>query len=317
MGAIAAHIGGRLATALPVLIGATLIAFLLGVIAPGDPAREALSQGGGLEPSIEQLAAMREQLGLDAPLPVQYAAWLGRVVQGDFGQSYITRQPVAEELLRRLPVTLQLATWAVFIAAFFGIGGGMVMGYFHGGAIDHAGRVFSLALLSIPGFWLAILLILVFAEILQVLPTSGYGTWQQMILPAVVLSSSTAAMLMRLSRAVMLEVMSQPYIITARAKGLSEPVIVVRHALRNMLIPLVTVIGNHAGEIFGGAIVVEVIFALPGLGRLAVSGIFQRDYPVIQGYVLVAAFVYIAFNLLIDLLYTLIHPQIRFGGGIK
>lgn len=317
MGAIAAYIGGRLATALPVLIGATLIAFLLGVIAPGDPAREALSQGGGLEPSIEQLAAMREQLGLNAPLPVQYAAWLGRVVQGDFGQSYITRQPVAEELLRRLPVTLQLATWAVVIAAFFGIGGGMVMGYFHGGAIDHAGRVFSLALLSIPGFWLAILLILVFAEILHLLPTSGYGTWQQMILPAVVLASSTAAMLMRLSRAVMLEVMSQPYIVTARAKGLSEPLIVIRHALRNMLIPLVTVIGNHAGEIFGGAVVVEVIFALPGLNRLAISGIFQRDYPVIQGFVLVAAFAYVAFNLLVDLLYTLIHPQIRLGGGIK
>lgn len=317
MGAVAAYIGGRLATALPVLIGATLIAFLLGVIAPGDPAREALSQGGGLEPSLEQIEAMREQLGLNRSLPAQYVSWLGRVVQGDFGRSYITRQPVAEELLRRLPVTLQLATCSILIASFFGIAGGMLMGYFHGGVVDHAGRVFSLAILSIPSFWLAILLILVFSEILHLLPTSGFGTWQQLVLPAIALAASTAAMLMRLARAVMLEVMTQPYILTARAKGLSERVIVIRHALRNMLIPLVTVIGNQAGEIFGGAIVVEVVFALPGLGTLAVSGIFRRDYPVIQGYVLVAAFVYVLFYLLVDLLYTLIHPQIRLGGRVK
>lgn len=303
--------------ALPILIGATLIAFLLGVVAPGDPAREALGQNGVSQPSANDIAAMREELGLNRPLPVQYLSWLGRVVQGDFGRSYISRRPVAEELLRRLPITIQLALSSMLLAAVIGIGAGMAMGYFHGTAFDHGGRILALTILSIPGFWLAILLIVLFAEILHLLPTSGFGTWQQMILPAVVLGSGTSAILMRLARAVMLEVMSQPYILTARAKGLSEPQVVLRHALRNMLIPLVTVIGSQAGEVFGGAVIVEVIFALPGLSRYAIEGIYQRDYPVVQGFVLVAALVYVIFNLIIDVLYTLINPQIRLGAAAK
>lgn len=315
MDSIGAYIVRRLLLAVPVLLGATLIAFVLGVAAPGDPAREMLGQNGFVEPSPAEVEAMRVTLGLDRPVLVQYGGWLGRLLQGDLGTSYITSEPVADELLRRLPVTLQLAVCAVGLAMLLGIGGGLLTGYFHGRWIDHVGRVVSLVILSVPGFWLAIVLIMLFAENWKLLPTSGYGRLEHLVLPALVLASGTMAVLMRLTRSVMLEVVHQPYITAARGRGLSEQVIVFGHVLRNMLVPLITVLGSYFGAILGGSVIVEVIFALPGIGRYAVDGIFRRDYPVIQGYVVFTALVFVGFNLLADLLCLWISPQTRIGGS--
>ncbi len=317
MGQLIAYTFKRLLMAVPVLLGATIIAFVLGVLAPGDPAREALGMTGIREPSEEELQDMRVKLGLDKPIPVQYGSWLIRAVQGDLGVSYVTKEPVARELARRLPVTLQLAACAVALAVAAGIPAGIWMAARRNTWMDHGGRIAALTIVSIPGFWLAILLILLFSEMWRLLPTSGWGTWKHLVLPSVVLAAGTAAILMRLSRAVMLEVLSQPYLLTARAQGLSEHKLITRHVLKNMLIPLVTVIGTYFGGVLGGAVIVEVIFAIPGLGRYAVDGIYKRDYPVIQGYVVFTSLIYVLFNVAIDLLYTFLNPQVRLGGASR
>lgn len=298
---------------LTVLLGSTIIAFLLGVIAPGDPAREILSQNGALEPTEEQIIELRRELGLDQPLHVQYKNWVVQVLQGDLGTSFITNEPVLEELLYRLPLTLNLSIWAVLIASIAGIPFGIWMGARQNRFIDHIGRALSLILLSTPAFLLALLFIYFFAEKWGILPTSGYGSWQQMILPSVVLATGTAAILMRLTRAFMLEVINEAYILTARAKGLKEWRVIVFHALKNILIPLITVIGTYFGSVLGGSVIVEVIFAIPGVGRYAVEGIYRRDYPVIQGYVLFTTSIFILFNFITDFLYAVIHPEVRVG----
>lgn len=317
MGEIAGYILRRMALALPVLLGATLIAFLLGVAAPGDPAREALSQSGFGEPTLEEIEALRERLGLNRPLPEQYFAWLGNLLRGDLGTSLITARPISTDMLLRLPATLQLAALALTMATLLGIGGGLLMGYFRRRWIDHAGRILTVLILSMPGFWLALLLILVLAEHLRWLPTSGYGTFRHLVLPAFVLATGTMAVLMRLGRAVMIDTMNQPHILTARAKGLSEFSVVVGHALRNTLVPLVTILGSYFGAILGGSVIIEVIFAIPGIGRYAIEAIFRRDYPVIQAYVVMTAAIFVVFNLLTDLLCLWIHPAIRLSGGAR
>ncbi len=314
MGEVIHYLFKRGAFALTVLLGSTVIAFLLGVIAPGDPAREALGMNGTVEPSEEEIQQLRQELGLDRPLVIQYGDWLWNAIHGDLGTSYITKESVTKELLSHLPITLHLAVWAVVIAVFTGIPLGMWMGARQHSWVDHIGRVIALILVAAPGFLLALIFIIIFAENWGILPTSGYGTWQQMILPATVLATGTAAILMRLSRAVMLEVMNEPYMLTARAKGLKESHVIISHALKNMLIPLITVIGTYFGGILGGSVIVEVIFAIPGVGRYAVEGIFKRDYPVIQGYVLFTTLIFIIFNFVTDLLYVVIHPEVRVGG---
>jgi peptide/nickel transport system permease protein len=307
----------RLAAALPILIGISFIAFILSVVSPGDPAVEALSLSGLREPTEQEVADKRRELGLDDPLTVQYGRWLMRAIQGDLGTSYMTKESVSGELLRRLPVTISVSLLAVVLAAGTGIPLGMLTALRKNGLIDHIGRAIALTLISIPGFWLAILMIALFSEQLHWLPTSGFGTWKHLIMPAVVLASGTSAVLMRLTRAAILEVLNQNYIVTAKAKGLHELNIVLVHALRNALIPLVTVLGTYFGAILGGSVIVEVIFALPGIGRFALDGIFRRDYPVIQGYVVFTGVVYVAFNLLVDLSYLVINPQIKLGGRLQ
>ncbi|MFE5321361.1 nickel ABC transporter permease [Paenibacillus sp. NPDC056579] len=307
----------RWVAAIPVLIGVSLIAFALSVLSPGDPAVEALSQSGVREPTEQEIASMREQLGLNAPYAVQYGRWLANAVQGDLGTSYMTKEPVSAELLRRLPVTLSVSLMAVLFAAGTGIPLGILMALRKNSLIDHAGRAIGLLFLSIPGFWLAILLITLLSEKLQLLPTSGYGTWRHIVMPAIVLAAGTGAVLMRLTRAALLEVWGQHYIVTAKAKGLHDVRIMLRHGLRNALIPIVTVLGTYFGAILGGSVIVEVIFALPGIGRFAVEGIYRRDYPVIQGYVVFTGLVYILFNLLVDLSYIVIHPQMRLGARMR
>ncbi|WP_312114135.1 nickel ABC transporter permease [Brevibacillus reuszeri] len=307
----------RLATTIPILIGISLLAFLLSVISPGDPAVEALSMSGISEPTSQEIAAKREELGLNDSLPVQYGRWLGKAVRGDLGVSYMTKEAVSGEIIRRLPVTLSLSLLAVLFAVGFGIPLGMLMALKKNTWLDQAGRFLALILVSIPGFWLAISLITLFSEKLGWLPTSGYGTWQHLIMPAMVLACGTSAVLMRLTRAALMEALNQNYILTARAKGLREPSILSFHALRNSLIPLITVIGTYFGSILGGSVIVEVIFALPGIGMFAMDAIFRRDYPVIQGYVVFTGLVYVVFNLLVDFSYAWIHPQVKLGVKLK
>jgi len=303
----------RLMLAVPVLAGATIIAFILGVVAPGDPVADALAQNGFDSPTPQEIEAMRVALGLDRPLPVQYMDWLGGVVRGDLGRSIFTDLPIAQEFARRVPVTLSLAVCAVILAVVFGVPLGMAMGYWHNRAFDHVSRFITLTLLSVPGFWLALMLIFVFSETLRWLPTSGLGDWRHLVLSSAVLATGMAAVLMRLGRAVMLEVMSESYIIAARGRGLTEARVVIGHALKNMAAPLITITGAYFGGILGGAVIVEVIFALPGIGQYAVEGIFRRDYPVIQGYVLFTAAIFVLFNLLADLACLLVNPQLRPG----
>ena len=299
--------------AVPVLFGATVIAFTLGVIAPGDPVAGALMQSGFDAPTEAEIAAMREELGLNRPLPLQYLSWVAGVVQGDFGTSIYTDRPVVDEFARRLPTTLALAGVALVLAVLIGLPTGLAMGYWAGHVGDRAGRVIALTLLSVPGFWLALMLILVFAETLRWLPTSGLGSWQHLVLPSLVLSTGMAALLMRLSRAVMLEALAEAHITAARSRGLSEARVVLIHALKGAAAPLITVTGGYFGAILGGSVIVEVIFAIPGIGQYAVEGIFNRDYPVIQGYVLFTAGVYVIFNLAADIACLLVNPQLRLG----
>ncbi|MEM1431306.1 MAG: ABC transporter permease [Pseudomonadota bacterium] len=313
---MAAYVLRRLLLAAPVLFGATLIAFTLGVVAPGDPAAGALMQSGFDAPTQAEIAAMRTELGLDRPLPVQYVSWLGNVLTGDFGTSIYTDRSVSEEFARRLPTTLALAASALVLAILIGLPSGLAMGYWAQSFGDRAGRVVALALLSVPGFWLALMLILVFAETLRWLPTSGLGSWRHMILPALVLSTGMAALLMRLSRAVMLEALAGAHITAARARGLAEIRVVLIHALKGAAAPLITVIGGYFGAILGGSVIVEVIFAIPGIGQYAVEGIFRRDYPVIQGYVLFTAAVYVVFNLAADVACFVVNPQLRLGARV-
>ncbi len=305
----------RLAALLPVLLGVSLLAFALANLAPGDPAEQVLRQG-GQEPSPEQVQALRHQLGLDAPFAVRYARWLAAVLHGDLGRSYADRRPVAQELARRFPATLELATGALLLALAIGIPGGVLAAVRRDTLFDHACRTVALLLASLPGFALALFLIYLFAVRLHLLPVAGYGggDLRHLALPALSLSAATAATLLRLTRASLLEVWGMEFVRTARAKGLPEPAILWRHALRNALLPTVTVAATSFGRMLGGAAIVEVIFAWPGIGKYVVDAIYARDYPVIQGFVLWMGATFVVVNLATDLLYRRIDPRIRLGG---
>ncbi len=305
----------RVAALLPVLLGVSLLAFALANLAPGDPAEQVLRQG-GQEPSPEQVQALRHQLGLDAPFAVRYARWLAAVLHGDLGRSYADRRPVAQELARRFPATLELAAGALLLALAIGIPGGVLAAVRRDTLFDHACRTVALLLASLPGFALALFLIYLFAVRLHLLPVAGYGGGdpRHLALPALSLSAATAATLLRLTRASLLEVWGMEFVRTARAKGLSEPAILWRHALRNALLPTVTVAATSFGRMLGGAAIVEVIFAWPGIGKYVVDAIYARDYPVIQGFVLWMGATFVLVNLATDLLYRRIDPRIRLGG---
>ncbi len=305
----------RVAALLPVLLGVSLLAFALANLAPGDPAEQVLRQG-GQEPSPEQVQALRHQLGLDAPFAVRYARWLAAVLHGDLGRSYADRRPVAQELARRFPATLELAAGALLLALAIGIPGGVLAAVRRDTLFDHACRTVALLLASLPGFALALFLIYLFAVRLHLLPVAGYGggDLRHLALPALSLSAATAATLLRLTRASLLEVWGMEFVRTARAKGLSEPAILWRHALRNALLPTVTVAATSFGRMLGGAAIVEVIFAWPGIGKYVVDAIYARDYPVIQGFVLWMGATFVLVNLATDLLYRRIDPRIRLGG---
>ncbi|EWM64769.1 MULTISPECIES: nickel ABC transporter permease [unclassified Micromonospora] len=307
----------RLLSVIPVLFGISVISFLVIRMIPGDVISSIMGQDFG-DPAIE--AEMRRYFGLDMPVYEQFLRWLGALVQGDFGTSMRTGQPVLEEIMQRLPSTLLLAVSALLVSILISIPLGVLSATKRNGLLDATTRVGSLVGLSLPNFWLGILLVYVFSVSLGWLPSQGagegegsWGTLKHLILPAVTLGSSLAAISMRMTRSSMLEVLNQDYVRTARSKGLGERVVMTRHALRNSLIPVVTVLGIQAGALLGGTVIVEQVFAWPGLGTMVIRGISQRDYPVVQGTLLFLAFFYVVVNFLVDLIYTYLDPRLRSG----
>jgi peptide/nickel transport system permease protein len=309
----------RSLAALVALFVASVFVFAAVRSLPGDPAL-ALS-GEGRDP--EANAAIRLKYGLDEPVPVQYARWLALAVTGDLGRSIRTGQPVMDEIVMRLPVTLELALLAGLFALAFGIPLGIIAALRRASRVDYAASGVGLVGMSIPTFWLGIMLILVFAVWLDLLPASGYvpfledpiGNLQRMILPAIVLGAGLGAVLLRQVRSAMIGSMGADYIRTARAKGLADRQVIVGHALRNSLIPVVTILGLELGALISGSVVTESIFLIPGFGRLIIEAISRRDYPVIQGVALFSAVVFVLINLIVDVLYSVLNPRVRLNDG--
>jgi len=283
--------------------------FSMRVVLPGDPVE--LMFFGELPPP-EVVAQVRSAMGLDRPLPVQFLLFLGRAVHGDLGVSYRSGRPVMEEILSRYPRTAQLAVASFGFAAVAGIGFGVLAGTRKDSAWDLLGMVGALLGLSMPAFWLGLLLIYVFSVELRFFPVYGSGTWRHMVLPALTLGLISSAVIARLTRSALVEVLQQDFIRTARAKGLTERLVVYRHALKNALIPVVTVLGLQFGTLLGGAFITETVFAWHGLGELGVKAIQTRDFAVVQGVVLVVACTYVLVNTVADLMYGLLNPRIRY-----
>lgn len=301
----------RVWMSLPILLGLTLLSFLLGVIAPSDPALVLLTLDGQSEPSAAELWAMQEKLGLHDPLIVQFGHWFFQICRGDFGVSYITGKPVWDSLWEFFPATLYLGLLAMLIVAVVAIVLGCLAALHVHSWIDRSIRIAVIVLSAVPGFWLAILAIHYFAEEWRLLPTSGYGSFEQMIMPAVVLAAGSLATMVRLQRSSLLEQLEAPFVLTERSQGLSTGRILWRHIFPNSLMPVVTLLGTYMIAMLGGAIIIEAIFSLPGLGSFVLNGIRGRDYPVIQGYVLFIGVIVVVLNLLIDVSYFYLHPQSR------
>ena len=298
----------RLTIAVPVLFGVTILVFLILHLIPGDPAQILLF---GSRPTPQQIAQLRAELGLDQPLPVQYLLYLGRLAHGDLGQSFITNRPVAEEIAQRLPDTLQLTFAAMLVAVLIGVPVGIIGGVRPGSWADRLSSGFAVLGVAVPYFWFAVVLVLIFAVDLRLLPSLGEGSWNSIILPAVSLGWGLSAIIARLLRNNLVEIYRQPYMQVARAKGLSERMVLYWHALKNALIPVVTILGLQFGNVLSGAVVVEVIFGRPGIGSYLVQAIQAKDIPVVQSIVLLIAVVYILINLVVDLAYGLLDPRIR------
>jgi len=305
----------RLATIVPTLVFVSMLIFGLQQLLPGDPAK--ILAGEEQDPSV--IAYLHQKLHLDEPLPVRYGYWIAGVLQGDLGESVRSQLPVRELVLQKLPVTLQLAAMAMAIALVIGIPAGIVSAVGRGSVWDSAANLFALWGISTPNFWLGILMILLFSVQLGWLPASGYvspfedlrANLAAMIMPAFVLGNAIAAVLMRHTRSAMLQVLSADYVRTARAKGLREPVVVLKHALRNALTPVITLGALELGTLLSGAVLTEQVFTIPGFGKLIVDAVFNRDYSVVQGVVLFTATVYITLNLLADLAYFAVNPRLR------
>lgn len=290
-----------------VMLGATLFVFVISKLTPGDAVEVRYGDFG----TAEQREMLREQLGLDQPIPVQYFRFVGNLLKGDLGYSHRSDVPVIDELKARLPVTLQLAVATVLLAALIGITAGVIAAVYQNSLADYGTITLALLGVSIPSFWMGLMLQIIFGYNLRWLPVAGAGNWTYFILPAISLGTSAAGGIARYTRSSMLEVIRLDYVRTARAKGVKEIVVLVRHALRNGLIPVVSILGLQFAGMMGGAIITESIFALPGIGRLSIDALGARDIPVVQGVVLLAAFIIVVANLLVDLAYSLIDPRIR------
>jgi ABC-type dipeptide/oligopeptide/nickel transport system permease component len=303
-----AYIRRRLLQSVLVVWGVSVLVFFLLRLAPGDPVLMLLAESA----SPEQIAEARAKWGLDQPIPVQYGVFLSRALQGDLGNSLFFQQPAMEVLLERMPATLQLSAVALLFSLSVAIPVGLLSALKRDSLWDYLGTGLAMLGQAIPPYWLGIMLILLFSVNLGLLPTSGRGTIWHLVLPAITLGSVLMALVTRLVRSGMLDVLGEDYVRTARAKGLNERAVIMRHALRNILIPLVTVVGLQLGALFGGAVITESIFAWPGVGRLALQAINARDYPLVQAAVLLISVVYVFLNLAVDTLYVYLDPRIRY-----
>jgi peptide/nickel transport system permease protein len=292
-----------------VLLNVSIVVFVLVRVVPGDPARLML----GMEASDDQVRAARTQFGFDRPLSVQYAQFLGGVLRGDLGQSLRFRRPVGELLMETFPATVELALAATAIALVVAVPAGIYAAVHRGGTLDRVLMAGALVGQAMPIFWLGIMLITLFSVKLGWLPTSGRGSVAQLVMPSVTLSTYVMALLARLTRSNMLDVLREAYVRTARAKGLRETIVVHKHALMSAALPIVTVLGLQVGALLSGAVVTETVFNWPGIGTLALRAIQQRDYPVVQGVVLVSAALFVIINGTVDLAYRYLDPRVRLG----
>lgn len=308
------YLASRLAWLAASLLGLSVITFGLGVLAPGDPAEVVLEHRLNQPPPHEQVVAQRHVMGLDRPLPVQYLRWLSAALHGDLGHSWLKGLRVSDALGERIPRTAALAAAATAVAVGIGVPTGVLAATRRNSLADHLCRIGALLGASVPSYFAAYLLILAFAVKLRALPVFGFGSAANLVLPAVTLALGPAAVLARLTRSTVLEVLGEDYVRTARAKGARPLRVLSGHALRNALIPVLTVIGLTVGHLLGGSLIVEWVFAWPGMGELAISAIHARDYPVIQGFVLFAGAVYVLVNFAVDLGYAWLDPRVRVGG---
>ena len=309
-----AYLVRRLATLPLLLLGISAVSFGLLSLAPGDPAEIVLRQRNpGQLPSAVEVTAMRAELGLDAPLPTQYVRWVSRSLTGDMGRSFGSEEPVADQLARRTVPTVLLTAAALVLALMVAVPAGILSARRRGSALDAVARLVALVGAAAPSYALAYGLIILFAVKLSWLPALGYGSPAQIVLPAIALSLAPMAQLMRLIRASMLEILGQDYIRTARAKGLSERTVAVRHALRNALLPAIGAMGVNLGYLLSGAVIVETIFSWPGLGQLMVEAALTRDYPVVQGFVTYVAVAVLLVNLIADVALRVADPRLRFS----
>lgn len=312
------------------LLGVSLIVFFIGHLSPGDPVLMLFGEDVGADPQLVE--SLRRELGLDRPLYVQFFNFLHDLLRGDLGRSFRTQERVSLEILSRLPATIEIAIFALIISVIFGIITGIVSAAFRNTAADYSITMFSLFGISMPSFWFALIAMYFLAVRTPILPVSGrfmpfidafrllfsgqtaeiIRTIRHLVLPAVTLGLPSAALIARLTRSSMLEILSMDFIRTARAKGLARRVVLFRHALRNALIPVVTITGLQFGFLLGGAVITEMIFAWPGIGRLVVQAIQQRDFPIVQGVVLLTAFIFVMINLLVDLTYVALDPRVRY-----
>ena len=298
----------RLLSTIPVLIGISLLLFFMLRMLPGDPAQVLAGQMA----TPEEIENIRHQLGLDRPIYEQYAVYMSHLVRFDLGRSARTQNPVVDEIWARLPNTLLLAVVAIALACLFGIPAGIISAVRPYSWIDYLVTMSALFGISMPVFWLGLMLVVLFAVILHWLPAGGTGSWQHVVLPSVTLASFVVAFIARMTRSTMLETLSQDFTTTARSKGLAEKVVIVKHALKNALIPIITVVGLQFGFLLGGAVLTETVFAWPGLGRLLYDSISARDYPMIQGTILIFGLLYILVNLVVDMIYAFVDPRIRY-----
>lgn len=310
------YITKRILIAIPVLIGISIVAFFLIRLVPGDTVTALL----GANYNQEQAAALRADYGLDKPLITQYLIWVKNLLKGDFGHSFFTNQAVSSSIMERLPVTFELMIMSFIYCLLIAIPLGAVASLKKNSLLDYLATIFGLLGVSIPNFWLATILILVFSLYMGWFPSGGFVSFfadpianlRYMFLPSIALGASVGAVVMRMTRSSMLEILKQDYIEMARAKGVSQKILIISHALKNALIPVITVLGIQMGYLLGGSVIIEQIFSLPGIGRLALQAITNRDYILMQGSILFVAAGFVIINLLVDLIYALINPQIRY-----
>jgi len=300
----------RLLGAVPVIIGVITIVFILTTIVPGDPARIMMGQRG----DPETIARIRKEMGLDDPILVQYVNFFRKAVVFDLGKSYRNNMPVTQAILQRLPITAKLAFFSMVVAVLLGVTAGIISAVKQYTFLDYGSMLIALLGISAPTFWVGVLLVLLFCVVLGWIPGigTGNGEWYYFILPVLTLGVRPGALIARLTRSSMLEIIRQDYIRTARAKGLAERVVIIKHALRNAMIPVATIIGSQTASLLSGVVLTETIFALPGIGRLSVEALVNRDFPVMRGVILFSALCFVLVNLLVDLSYPLFDPRIKY-----